>query len=108
MIHWLWFVLPCTVVALLLAALPNGRVALAQGAAQSPSDAVALIRAEHQVEDLRRLLDLAHERGQNIVVRLEPAPAGAVSGGRARLCPRQRCGRAAGLGSSGAAGHPRL
>ena len=63
MIQRLRFALACAVAALLLAALPSGRAALAQGAAQSPSDATASIRADHQVDDLRRLLDLARERG---------------------------------------------
>jgi hypothetical protein len=40
---------------------------------QNPTDAAAPIRADHQVEDLRRLLDLARGRGQDIVLRLEPA-----------------------------------
>ena len=85
MIHRLRFALACAAAAVLLAALPSGRAALAQGAAQSPIDATASIRADHQVDDLRRVLDLARERGQNIVVRLEPAPAGAASTSSAKL-----------------------
>jgi moderate conductance mechanosensitive channel len=68
------------VIAALLALSLSKRVALAQGAVQSPSN-TAPIRADHQTDDLRQLLDLARERGQDIVVRLEPAPAGVVTAG---------------------------
>lgn len=85
MIFRLRYALACAVAALLLAVPPSDRTALAQGAVQRPGDAAVSIRADHQVEDLRRLLDLARERGQDIVIRLEPATAGAGSGGGAEL-----------------------
>ncbi len=85
MIPRLWFALACAAAVLLLAAGPSDRAALAQAAAQNPTGAGAPIRADHQVEDLRRLLDLARERGQDIVVRLEPASAGAESAAGPRL-----------------------
>ncbi len=55
--------------------------------AQAAGDA-ATIRAGHAAEDLGRLLDLARERGHDIVVRVEApssaaaAPAGASRGAR--------------------------
>src|SRR5271170_8218229 len=53
-----------------------GSVARADDAA-----APAAIRADHQAEDLGRLLDLARQRGEEIVVRIEPP---ATAGGAPR------------------------
>jgi small-conductance mechanosensitive channel len=39
-----------------------------------------VIRADHQAEDLGRLLDVARERGQEIVVRIEPSGSVKVAG----------------------------
>jgi len=78
-------VLACAISALLLTALASGPPAAAQAVVQSPSDATASIRPDHQVEDLSRLLDLARERGQTIAVRLEPAPAAATTAGGRQL-----------------------
>src|SRR5215471_17107473 len=74
--------LACSFAALLLAVSSSGPSVLAQAVAQSPSDATASIRPDHQVEDLGRLLDLARERGQSIVFRLEPAAATTAGGGQ--------------------------
>jgi moderate conductance mechanosensitive channel len=85
MIARLRHAMACAIAALMLAALPSGRAPLAQSAAPNPGDATAAIRANHQVEDLSRLLDLAREHGQNVVVRLEPASVGAATAGGAQL-----------------------
>src|SRR5580692_3310058 len=56
-------------------------VVILAGSAARAADAAAptAIRADHQAEDLGRLLDLAREPGQEIVVRIEPpaTPGGA-------------------------------
>jgi small-conductance mechanosensitive channel len=39
----------------------------------------AAIRPDHQAQDLGKLLDLARERGQEVVVRIQPAAAGAAA-----------------------------
>jgi small-conductance mechanosensitive channel len=59
---------------LMLAMVLVGSAALADDAA-----APTAIRADHQAEDIGRLLDLARDRGQEIVVRVEPpvTPGGA-------------------------------
>ena len=77
--------LTCMITMLLLAILSSGPSALAQAVAQSPSDATASIRPDHQAEDLERLLDIARDRGQTIVVRLEPASAATATAGTGQL-----------------------
>src|ERR1700722_19334801 len=61
------------------------------GSAARAADATAstAIRADHQAEDLGRLLDLARERGEEIVVRIEPpaTPGGAPRATEAAVSP---------------------
>jgi small-conductance mechanosensitive channel len=63
--------------ALSLAVLVLGLAGSAARAADATTPTA--IRADHQAEDLGRLLDLARERGEEIVVRIEPpaTPGGA-------------------------------
>jgi small-conductance mechanosensitive channel len=59
-------------------ALFGAPAARAQSAGGAPA-----VRADHQAEDLGRLLDLARERGQEVVIRLEPSAGAAAKAPRA-------------------------
>jgi len=69
------FPLRSSLVALTLVLLTGLSAARAADPASGP-----VIRADHQAEDLGRLLDLARERGQEIVVRIEPSGGVQVAG----------------------------
>jgi small-conductance mechanosensitive channel len=65
-------------VAAILAALAalTGPLSASSAHAQAAGTAPA-VRPDHQAEDLGRLIDLARERGEEIVIRVEPAAHGA-------------------------------
>jgi small-conductance mechanosensitive channel len=99
--------------------------ALAASAARAADPAAApTIRADHQAEDLGHLLDVARERGEAVVVRIEPpaspgeapqATAATVRAARARSLESSALDVVGGLGDAllagldqGIAGLPRL